>query len=193
MDFQKFSNGVNFFYILPFSSKKALFETTYFSKNVLNESSYKSDIRKYIKKKFPNQKYKFKFMEKGKIPMFHTKNVHNTVVPIGTRGNWVRASTGYAFQNSFINAKEITDKLLQKKRLSINGSIIIAFLDRVFCYYISNYSTDSKIFFKCFFMKNKFKDIVNFLVGKINFFTLLKIIFSLPKKKLFFSMLKSIK
>ena len=132
-------------------------------------------------------------MEKGKIPMFHTKNVHNTVVPIGTRWNWVRASTGYAFQNSFINAKEITDKLLQKKRLSINGSIIIAFLDRVFCYYISNYSTDSKIFFKCFFMKNKFKDIVNFLVGKINFFTLLKIIFSLPKKKLFFSMLKSIK
>ena len=37
MDFQSFSDGINFMYILPFSSKKALFESTYFSKKLFQD------------------------------------------------------------------------------------------------------------------------------------------------------------
>ena len=49
------------------------------------------------------------------------------------------------------------------------------------------------MFFKSFFFKNKFKDIVSFLIGDINFFRMLLIILSLPKTKLLYSMIKSIK
>ena len=182
-------------YILPFSSKKALFETTYFSTKILNDRIYKSDIKKYLKKKFPNKKYKSKFIEKGIIPMFHTNQIstNKNVTNIGTPGNWIRTSTGYSFQNAFMMSKEITDKLLEKKKLKIETSKIINFLDKVFCYYIANYSYDSKKFFKSFFLKNKFKDIVSFLTGEIKIFKMILIILSLPKKKLLFSMFKSIK
>ena len=195
MDFQNFNNGIHFLYILPFSSKKALFETTYFSTKILNDRIYKLDIKKYLKKKFPNQKYESKFIEKGIIPMFYTnqKSTNKNVINIGTPGNWVRASTGYSFQNAFIISKEITDKLLEKKKLKTETKKIIKFLDKVFCYYIANYSYDSKKFFKSFFLKNKFKDIVSFLTGEIKFFKMVLIILSLPKKKLLFSMFKSIK
>ena len=50
-----------------------------------------------------------------------------------------------------------------------------------------------KNFFKVFFFKNKFKDIVSFLTGEIKIFKMVLIILSLPKKKLLFSMFKSIK
>ena len=102
MDFQKFNNGIHFLYILPFSSRKALFETTYFSKEPLNDSIYKLDIKKYLKKMFPNNNYKSKFIEKGIIPMFHTNQIctNKIVTNIGSPGNWVRASTGYSFQNA---------------------------------------------------------------------------------------------
>ena len=194
MDFQTFNNGIHFFYVLPFSAKKALVETTYFSTNVLEESIYKSDIRKYLKKKFPNEKYKIKFKEKGIIPMFHdyNNNIKNDLINIGTRGNWVRASTGYSFQNSFLNAKDITEKLIHKKKLNISSNKKIRFLDKIFCYYIANYSNDSKEFFKCFFFKNKFRNIVSFLIGDINLLRMLVIILSLPKKKLLYSMFKTI-
>ena len=41
MDFQSFSNGINFMYILPFTSKKALFESTYFSTKIFTKQKYK--------------------------------------------------------------------------------------------------------------------------------------------------------
>ena len=56
MDFQNFNNGIHFLYILPFSSRKALFETTYFSTKILNERIYKLDIKKYLKKKVSESK-----------------------------------------------------------------------------------------------------------------------------------------
>ena len=60
---------------------------------------------------------KSKFIEKGIIPMFHKIKIstNKNVINIGTRGNWVRASTGYSFQNAFIISKDITDKLIIKK------------------------------------------------------------------------------
>ena len=117
--------------------------------------------------------------------MFDNKNNEKNLIQIGTPGNWVRASTGYAFQNSFVNAKHITDQLLKNKKLNISKNKKIKFLDKIFCYYIANYSSDSQNFFKCFFYNNNFKDIVSFLVGNINFFKIVSIVFSLPKKNFF--------
>ena len=81
--------------------------------------------------------------------MFYTnqKVQIKTLINIGTPGNWVRASTGYS-SKFFYKSKEITDKLLKKNLKSKQKRI--KFLDKVFCYYIANYSSDSKKFFKFF-------------------------------------------
>jgi len=187
MDFQNFQNGINFFYVLPFSKRKALFETTYFSTKVLKEKEYKNDIKNYLKANYPNKEFSHKFVEKGVIPMF-LKNIEtSSLVKIGTPANWVKISTGYSFQNSFINSKEIVNKLINKKELKIKKNIINDFLDRTFCFYIKNYSEDSKQFFKCFFYKNNIKNIVCFLVGKASFIQVVRIILTLPKVKLIIS------
>ena len=54
-------------------------------------------------------------------------------------------------------------------------------------------SKDLKIFFLYFFKKNNLMLIVRFLNGNINFFDLLKIILTLPKKKIFISAFDVIK
>ena len=70
MDFQTFNNGIHFFYVLPFSAKKALVETTYFSTNVLEESIYKSDIRKYLKKSSQMKNIKLNLKKKESSQCF---------------------------------------------------------------------------------------------------------------------------
>ena len=70
MDFQSFSDGINFMYILPFSSKKALFESTYFSKKTFSRLKYKNNIIRYLNDNFPNVRYKI-----SRRPKLETANV----------------------------------------------------------------------------------------------------------------------
>ena len=195
MDFQNFTNGINFMYILPFSENRALFEPTYFSTKIFKTSIYKKCLVNYLKKNFPGKSYKIKFKEKGILPMFYTKNInHNrNYFQIGISGNWLRASTGYSFQNSFIYAEEITKQLINEKKIKFKNKIIINFLDEIFCNLIKKNPKKFEYIFKCFFFKNSLESIVNFLNGKSNFLQTVIIILSLPKKDLFLSMLGIIK
>ena len=194
MDFQSFSNGINFMYILPFSSKKALFESTYFSKKSFSRLRYKNNIIKYLNKNFPNAKYKISFKEEGNIPMFnHNVKQEFNYFPIGIPGNWLKSSTGYSFQNCFLYSKLITKNIIDKKKIRIKNNSFLFFLDEVFCNLIMKSSKDLKIFFLYFFKRNNLKLIVKFLNGNINFFQLLKVILTLPKKKIFISAFEVIK
>ena len=187
MDFQNFENEVHFFYILPFSKKRGLVESTYFSTNIHTKNKYLQDIKKYIKENYGNTKYKIVFSENGVIPMFdqEEKNLRSkNIIKIGTPGNWIKISTGYSFQNSFINAKKIVEDVKMGRLPEVKNKFIIKHLDLIFCEFIKMYPKDSKHFFSNFFFKNEINVIVNFLQGNPNFNELIKIILSLPKKKL---------
>ena len=58
MDFQNFTNGINFMYILPFSENRALFEPTYFSTKIFKTSIYKKCLVNYLKKTFQEKAIK---------------------------------------------------------------------------------------------------------------------------------------
>tara|TARA_B100000035_G_scaffold195545_1_gene166952 strand:+ start:3599 stop:4750 length:1152 start_codon:yes stop_codon:yes gene_type:complete len=194
MDFQSFVNGINFMYILPFTSKKALFESTYFSQKTYSRSQYKNNIIKYLKKNFPNVRYKINFKEQGILPMFH-QNVKQqfNYFPIGIPGNWIKSSTGYSFQNCFFYSEVITKKILKNKKLKIKKKIFINFLDEVFCSLIIKNPKALKTFFLYFFKKNNLVLIVRFLNGNINFLQLLRVIIILPKKEIFISAFEVLK
>ena len=194
MDFQSFVNGINFMYILPFTPKKALFESTYFSKKIYSRSRYKKNIIKYLNKNFPNVKYKINFKEQGILPMFN-QNVKQqfNYFPIGIPGNWIKISTGYSFQNCFFYSNVITKKILKNKSIKIKKKIFINFLDEVFCSLIVKNPTALKKFFLYFFKKNNLMLIVRFLNGNINLFQLLRVIIILPKKEIFISAFEVLK
>jgi len=194
MDIQKNNNFFHFFYVLPFSKRNALIETTYFSTNDFTTEKYLNDIKHYIKKKFNNLNYKIGFTEKGKIPMhyFPIENKISSVLKIGTSANWIRASTGYSFQNSFINSKKIVNDILKSKKPEISESKILKFMDIIFCDYIKNNPNHAQYFFKRFFKIN-LKTIVRFLTGKPSLLDLIKILIFLPKIKLIYSLTNIIK
>jgi lycopene beta-cyclase len=194
MDFQSFVNGINFMYILPFTTKKALFESTYFSQKTYSRSKYKNNIIKYLNKNFPNVKYKINFKEQGVLPMF-SQNVRQqfNYFPIGIPGNWMKSSTGYSFQNCFFYSDLITRRILNNKKITIKTKKIINFLDEVFCLLIIKNPKALKQFFFYFFKKNNLILIVKFLNGNINFFQLLRVIIILPKKEIFISAFEIIK
>ena len=187
MDFQNFNNEVHFFYILPFSKKRGLVESTFFSTKVHTKNKYLQDIKKYIKRNYGNTRYKIIFSENGVIPMFYQeeKNLKSkNIIKIGTPGNWIKVSTGYSFQNSFINAKKMVEDIEIGRFPEVKNKFLIKHLDLIFCEFIKMYPKDSKLFFSNFFVKNELKVIVNFLQGNPKITELIKIILSLPKMKL---------
>ena len=92
-------NSVHFFYILPFSKKRAIIETTWLSKEDRSLKDYESQIKSYINE-LGLKEYKINYKEEGAIPLFHpiNKNEKNKI-NLGTAGVMSRLSTGYTFLN----------------------------------------------------------------------------------------------
>jgi lycopene beta-cyclase len=85
-------------YILPFSSTKALIETTVFTAASYDKETYEGIWQKYLASHFPQKSFKIISEEKGTIPMgFSTKEKEGKVFKIGAASGNMKPSTGYAF------------------------------------------------------------------------------------------------
>ena len=188
MDFQKDNNAIHFFYILPFTDKRGLIETTYFSKNTFKKEKYIEDIDKYVKKNYPNKKFKKIGIEQGIIPMHHICNKNNSkrVITIGTANNWIRRSSGYGFQNAFKNSKVIVDQLIKEEPIIIKQKITTKFLDSIFCQLLEKNPIEGIKVFMSFFSGLELKTIIKFLTNTHSFADTLKVLWVLPKAKLMY-------
>ncbi|MDT8347202.1 MAG: lycopene cyclase family protein, partial [Flavobacteriaceae bacterium] len=120
----------NFIYVLPKNKHEALIEHTYFNTSLVNENNYDAEIAQYLSVQFQltDDDYTIVDTERGIIPM-NTFPYHKTsekgYLPIGTRGGWVKPSTGYSFKNAermaqkvvynLANGKEPGDKLIHAR------------------------------------------------------------------------------
>tara|TARA_B100000989_G_C19527010_1_gene467476 strand:+ start:1426 stop:2562 length:1137 start_codon:yes stop_codon:yes gene_type:complete len=186
MNFQKNTEKVHFFYILPYTKKRALVESTYLSNFIFNKNKYLSDIKKFLKETYPDVSFKNIYKEIGVIPMYRQKKSHsfNNLFQIGTADNWVRMSSGYAFQNSFKKSKELVEKLLNNQKITVNEKKVTLILDKIFCKFLQDYPNEAKNMFLFFFERLKLQTIVKFMNDDYNIIDLLKILFVLPKLKL---------
>ena len=83
-----------FMYILPESPYRALLEYTLFSKTLLTNEEYETEIKNYLKKGITN--YTITEKEQGVIPMTayqFWKHNSEHLINIGTAGGWSKAST----------------------------------------------------------------------------------------------------
>ena len=176
-------NNVHFFYILPFSKKKALIETTWISKNNDNSiKNYDQQIKNYIKDNFSNPQYKIIYKEEGAIPLFYPSNLYEkNKINIGTAGCMTRLSTGYTFLNIQDHSKYIRlniDKIEKVERFQLKNKYKI--LDKIFLDVLTkNPERMPDIFYKIF-DKNEIKAI-KFLSNKSSIFDDLSVIFKMPK------------
>lgn len=123
MDYSlKDGSSTSFTYVLPFTKRKALVEFTYFSPQFVEDSVYDNFIEKYISTELKLANYSITGTEKGIIPMtnFPFEKMHtNRVTAIGTRGGWVKASTGYSFKNAERNAAKIVQNLVNGRNSTL--------------------------------------------------------------------------
>ena len=66
------------------------------------------------------------------IECYNYKN-SNRIISIGTANNWIRRSSGYGFQNAFINSEIIVSQIIKQEPIEIIQKPLTRFLDRIFC------------------------------------------------------------
>ena len=103
-------NNTQFVYILPYSPKEGLIEFTRFGKEVIDEKNISQALKDYIQLHYGE--FNIESIEKGKIPMFMDipkPSATKRIIPIGSRANKIKPSTGYAFKNMYAHAQTLTN------------------------------------------------------------------------------------
>ena len=197
MDYRlKDGDQTTFIYVLPFSSKTALIEFTYFTPNMVENKRYDRFLEQYISEKLKIEKYAIMEVETGNIPMtnfpFH-KYSTKQITKIGTAGGWVKGSTGYSFKHT----EKKVEKIIENLKLNQNPSKGLinkrhAFYDAIFLKVLDDENDRGEWIFEQFYSKNPIETMFKFLDEESTLFEDIKImssLFSLSFIKAFFKTL----
>lgn len=189
--------GLTFFYVLPFTGKRALIEHTIFSDHILKRKKYVSAIKKYLSDRFNlnNGNYRIVREEKGAIPMDDRRvpSYYNSkTLSIGTTGGITKATTGYTFTRAHDHSREIVRALEKnKKPAPFSGSSYrFRVYDIMLLYLLKNEKDHGKDIFHELFKKNDLELLLKFLDERTSFTDELKIFSTLPYIPFFSSIYK---
>jgi lycopene beta-cyclase len=184
MDFSVAQKGnTRFMYVLPTSKIEALVEYTLFSKSLLKQNEYESEIENYIQK-LGIENYTITEKEQGSIPMtcypFWKKNTKR-VLNIGTAGGWTKASTGYTFKNSNKKSTEIVSFLQTKNDFStFHKTTKFWFYDLLLLDILDRHNELGSIIFSSLFKKGNPALIFKFLDEETSLIEDLQVILKCP-------------
>jgi lycopene beta-cyclase len=116
MAFEPHARGLHFWYLLPYSARSALVESTWISPASW-QPDYAGELQQYLAQHLQGKPYAVAYREQGVLPL---DAVHSApagpLVALGRGGGTLRPSTGYAFLDSLAHAKGVADSL----RASLN-------------------------------------------------------------------------
>ena len=179
-------NDCRFFYILPYSKKKALIEYTGFSPKTLNQNEYDLKLTHYIKNQLGIKSYKIEETEYGEIPMMESEFINpfgNKVTNIGTAGGNSKPSTGYTFyfiQKTIQNIVKALEQNVPIKQAS--NSFKFKLYDKVLLDVIDKKRQAADTIFTDLFQKNKVTSLLTFLNEETTLMEELFILNSVNKK-----------
>ena len=190
MSFSKNKTETEFIYQLPFTKKRALVETTLFSKN--------PDLRKLQQKHKINLKkygnYKVLSSERGIIPMALIETtVNKRIMKIGTGAGMVRASSGYSMRKIANWISDHKGKTIKKNNLlsfKYAPNPLLDFFDKIFLRVIKDYPNKSPDLFFNLFNQSNHKSLIKFLSDKPSWLDIINIIMSMPKRLMLKGLLK---
>lgn len=104
MDFQQSDSGLHFFYVLPYSARCALVETTWISR-FAGPLDYGDQMTRYLARRWPNTNFKTVYQERGVLNLQTPASTRRArIIPLGRNAGTLRPSTGYAFLNTLADA-----------------------------------------------------------------------------------------
>ena len=184
MDFRVHQlHGTTFAYVLPFNETTALVEYTLFTKELLLQEQYDTELRKYISQHLSISDYAVIEEEFGVIPMTNERfDFGSNGWQIGTAGGQTKASTGYTFQFIQKQSQQITDCLIQGKNLNyLPGTAKrFRFYDNTLLHILYHNKIPGKKIFTQLFKKNKPQQVLKFLDNESSLAEEVKIISTLP-------------
>ena len=177
MDFKVAQQGyTQFVYVLPYSKDSALIELTRFGKAPISREESKGILENYILEKYGD--YELLEIEKGVIPMFmelpKLEKIKG-VIPIGTRANKVKPSTGYAFKNMHEHAKSLCSSVKVTKTANR-----FRVYDRLLILILALWPEKGKPLFQQLFRAKNTAYVLRFLDEKTSIWEDLKMFYKLP-------------
>ena len=172
-----------FMYLLPLTDKKALVEYTLFSPSILQTSQYDLVLNAYMEEHYKGYAYTIVHTEQGAIPMTTKKMTSRTgnVISIGTMGDAVKASTGYAFQFIQKQTQQIVYQLKLNQALDADvHHTRHQFYDAVLLYILEHKKMAGDEIFARIFKKNNAATVFKFLSNTSNLMEDIRIMLSLP-------------
>ena len=186
MDFSNNSNKFHFNYILPFSAKNALIESTYFSNKKEKEMLNTDYINQYMSTNYIGKKYVIEKVEFGSIPMdtkIDSSSV-NYITKIGAYSGATRASTGYTFvniQKQSENLAKLIPNIGPGKIRKNFHPFLLRKMDEIFLRIVSNNPNYMKHALMSLFRSRSHESQIRFLSDVPNIIDICKIVFYLPK------------
>jgi lycopene beta-cyclase len=115
-DFRTPQRGaMRFFYVMPFSERRALVEYTLFSADVLPQAEYEQALRDYIEDVRGISGYRVLSEENGAVPVTDypfARRAGARVMTIGAKGGQIKPSTGYSIIRVQRDSAAIVNSLL---------------------------------------------------------------------------------
>jgi lycopene beta-cyclase len=107
--------ALRFFYVLPFTERRAMVEYTLFSDQTLHREAYENALRSYLKETLGVETYGIVSTERGSVPITDQplpRQRGRRILSIGAKAGRVKPSTGYAFVRVQKDSAGIVDSLL---------------------------------------------------------------------------------
>ena len=178
-------DDTTFAYLLPLSKTKALVEYTLFSKEVLEDAVYETELKNYVENILQLKEYHVIEKEFGVIPMTNRKfsfYESSYRYNIGTAGGQTKASSGYTFQFIQKQSQFIVDSLIKGSSLKQIPSTPkrFRFYDNTLLHILYHRKIQGKDIFSRMFTKNDPIQVLRFLDNESTLTEELKIISTLP-------------
>jgi lycopene beta-cyclase len=120
MAFEPHAKGLHFWYVLPYSARNALVESTWISPASW-QPDYTHELQQYLAQRLHGMPYTVAYRELGVLPLDAVQHEPATLaVALGRGGGTLRPSTGYAFLDTLAHAGGLAESL----RLALRGSDI---------------------------------------------------------------------
>jgi lycopene beta-cyclase len=188
MDFQPTESGLHFFYVLPYSARCALVETTWITR-WSGPSDYATQLNGYLARRWPGVSFKTVYQERGVLNLQAPAPVpYARIVPLGRNAGTLRPSTGFAFLNTLADARALA-KAIGKSDLAQRNTVLPVFktapidqwMDKVFLQTLESNPRSAPGYFMAMFKGVEPIALTNFLSGIATPFQRAQLIKSLLK------------
>ena len=189
MHFHPSSSGLHFFYVLPYSHRNALVETTWISPASF-KPDFSAELQPFIAALVGSAAYDVVYEEKGSLSLSDvTARPASHVAPLGRGAGTLRASTGYAFLETLTHVEQIaaslkkyrgTGDLIDWPPPAFARSAVDEWMDTVFLKVLARDWSEGSAYFMQLFERVDTATMVAFLSGGANWRQRLSVASALP-------------